>query len=272
MDKYIVTASSLNLRATPNGRIVGILQKNEIVEFTELSDSIWYNVKTKDNVFGFVSSKYLKKIQTNTKGMLRFGVDKVNMNGSALRTNSANASVLSESIPKTKNLFDIVTFLDVENDTHKRYLAKRSSTYCNIYAHDFAYCVGAYLPRVWWNGNFKKGSLVTPTYAVNLFEMNANSLTDWLKSEGKDFGWDLSVNEKALQLKVNEGGYFGVISAKDSDGIGHITVVLPTLNVTDKPLQSQAGRYNQYLFKSDWFKHNKFNSVVFAYCKIEKNE
>lgn len=265
--KYIVTANVLNLRLQPNGTVIGAVSKNEIVEFIE-SNGLWFKVKTSKNIVAWMHSNFLAEHkEVNASNQLRFGIDKVHLFGNAERKNVANASSLSEKLPKTKNIFEILSFLDVENPNHKRY-APRKDTFCNIYAHDFAYCLGVYLPRVFWGGNFIKGSLVTPKYGVNLFEQNANMITDWIKNEGKAFGWQLAVNELELQNKVNEGNYFGVISAKDVGGIGHITVVLPTLNVTDYPLQSQAGRYNQYLFKSDWYKHRKFDSVVFGYCQF----
>ena len=266
--KYIVTANTLNLRLTPNGNIVGTLLKNDSVEFIE-SDGLWFKVKTSKNIVAWVHSNFVTEHkEVNTSNQLRFGIDKVHLFGNSERKNNANAFCLSEKLPTTKNLFEIATFLDVEEKKHKRY-APRQDTFCNIYAHDFAYCLGIYLPRVFWGGNFKKGSLVEPKYGVNLYEQNANMLTDWIKNEGKSFGWQLAVNESELQNKVNEGNHFGVISAKDSNGIGHITVVLPTLNVTDYPLQSQAGRFNQYLFKSDWYKHRKFDAVVFGWCKFD---
>lgn len=271
--KYIVDVEdTLNIRATANGRIIGTLQRNDIVEHTGLIVGVWFNVKTKDNTFGWVSSEYLKEYKevkpVTNSNQLRFGIDKVHLKGNATRKEFANAFVLSEKLPTTKNLFEIATFLDVENPYHKRY-APRKDTFCNIYAHDFAFCLGIYLPRVFWGGAFKKGSLVEPKYGVNLYEQNANMLTDWIKNEGVNFGWQLAVNETELQNKVNEGAYFGVISAKDKGGIGHITVVMPTLNSTDAPLQSQAGRFNQYLFKSNWYTNKKFEIVVFGYIKIE---
>lgn len=267
--KYIVTATTLNLRLTPAGKLVGTVSKNDIVEYLE-SDGLWFRVRTSKNIVAWLHSNFVTEYkEIDTSNQLRFGIDKVHLFGNAERKNNANAFCLSEKLPKTKDLFQIATFLDVEERKHKRYAAKSNSTYCNIYAHDFAYCVGVYLPRVFWGGNFKKGSLVEPKYGINLYEQNANMLTDWIKNEGKQFGWQLAVNEIALQLEVNKGNTFGVISAKDNNGIGHITVVLPTLNITDIPLQSQAGRYNQYLFKSDWYKHSKFDSVVFGYIKIE---
>lgn len=60
-EKYkVVNCSALNLRAKPNGKIIGVLDAGDIVAYMGESDGIWYKVS--DEKTGWASSKYLKKV------------------------------------------------------------------------------------------------------------------------------------------------------------------------------------------------------------------
>lgn len=50
-------------------------------------------------------------------------------------------------------IYEIIRWLDVENS--KRYEPSDGKTYCNIYAYDFAYCLGLFIPRIWWTPKAK---------------------------------------------------------------------------------------------------------------------
>ncbi len=45
-------------------------------------------------------------------------------------------------------LTSIIEWLAVDKATHKRYQGARGCTFCNIYAHDYCFLAGVYLPRV----------------------------------------------------------------------------------------------------------------------------
>jgi hypothetical protein len=150
----------------------------------------------------------------------------------------------------------IVRYLAVE--TSARYQRNTKSTFCNIYACDYCYLAGVYLPRVWWtDGALEKlaaGEEVPVRYGETVRELNANALYGWLKQYGPEFGWSEVGSEDELQRAVNEGKV-GVICAqrKVAAASGHIAVVVPEQSdhaaeragsVVRLPLQSQAGARN----------------------------
>lgn len=68
-------------------------------------------------------------------------------------------------------------------------------TFCNVYAHDYAHLLGAYLPRVWWKGS-DEGFALSPDEALRkasggepTAEMKANRLYAWLQAVGHRYGW-----------------------------------------------------------------------------------
>jgi hypothetical protein len=150
-------------------------------------------------------------------------------------------------------------WLDVENlAAHIRW-APRTSTYCNIYAHDYCALAGAYLPRVWWTPaairRLNAGETVAPAYGKSVGELNANALHAWLVARGADFGWTKVAGVGAAQDAANAGKVVVWSGAKkDAKLSGHITMIVPeNAGHTAKrdaagavlvPLQSQAGRSN----------------------------
>jgi len=104
------------------------------------------------------------------------------------------------------DLVRIVRYLSVE--TSARYKPAGGLTYCNIYATDYCYCFGVYLPRVWWNdlalADFILGKEVKPVYNKTVVELNANALHLWLVQFGERFGWRAATVEE-LQTAANSG-------------------------------------------------------------------
>jgi hypothetical protein len=151
----------------------------------------------------------------------------------------------------------IVRYLAVE--TSPRYRRTTKSTYCNIYACDYCYLSGVYLPRVWWTAvaldRLAQGDQVPVRYGETVAELNANSLYEWLKDWGPRFGWQQVETEEQVQRAVNEGAV-GVICAQRKllAASGHIAVVVPEQapahmaerenGLVRLPLQSQAGAHN----------------------------
>jgi len=62
---------------------------------------------------------------------------------------------------------------------------------------------GVYLPRVWWMNNVLKMDkqinnylkMLTPMYGINVRELSANALYDWLREYGPMFGWEQITGE-----------------------------------------------------------------------------
>ena len=80
--------------------------------------------------------------------------------GATSRDAPADAHSLNEpgrpgrtgSSPKdlTASIAAIIDWLAVDDAAHLRYQPHDGLTFCNIYAHDFCFLTGCYLPRVWW--------------------------------------------------------------------------------------------------------------------------
>ena len=174
----------------------------------------------------------------------------------------------------------IVAYLDVENPDFLRYQPTRSSTFCNIYAHDFCRLAGVYMPRVWWTSpallQLKAGKQVVPLLGNTIAEMRANELFRWLQDFGPTFGWRQTGTLTKLQTEVNQGAVGIIVARRREDGkSGHIVMVVPeTAEDTAKrdgsgevtaPLQSQAGARNFRLGrgKPNWWKGEEFAESAF---------
>jgi hypothetical protein len=172
----------------------------------------------------------------------------------------------------------IVRYLDVERSA--RYKREATQTFCNVYACDYCYLAGVYLPRVWWNAqalaDIAKGRAVAAKYGVTVSELNANALYEWLRDFGTSFGWTQAASLDDLQSAAN-AGQISVICArrKPLNLSGHIAVVVPesappaVAETTEAgirvPLQSQAGRIN-YCFScvpGRWWESPKFGACGF---------
>ena len=163
-----------------------------------------------------------------------------------------------------------------------RYERTPNSTYCNIYAADFAVMMGAYVPRVWWNNSAIRrleggatavtsaqyntmvaaqedvSNVIRPLYpspgnAGTIREMNADSLAAWFEAYGAGFGWNSVEDMHAAQESANAGQLVIAVAANTA-GSGHISVIpseseehVARYNDDSEmtsPLQSQAGGTN----------------------------
>lgn len=179
---------------------------------------------------------------------------------------------------RAAQLGEIVEWLAV--DTSTRYQRDAHSTYCNIYAVDYCYLAGVYLPRTWWTESallrIARGEQVEAAYANTIREMRADDLHAWLIAFGPSFGWRRVFDCTALQVAANGGGVALICADREQDGRpGHITAVVPETavehaerdadgNVT-LPLQSQAGAVNfRYCTgRRPWWEDDQFQSRVF---------
>ncbi len=163
----------------------------------------------------------------------------------------------------------ILRYLDVE--TSARYQRTDTQTYCNVYACDYCYLAGVYLPRVWWTpraiADIDAGRMVTAKYADTVAELNANALYAWLRDFGPAFGWSRTDSLEQLQRTAN-AGQVSVICAQRSplNKPGHIALVVPDLpSPQDAPLQSQAGRINYQSSRAPgrWWESQQFRAYGF---------
>lgn len=155
-----------------------------------------------------------------------------------------------------------INWLDVEHSS--RYKRTESSTFCNIYAYDFAYLMGAYLPRVFWTDKAIKDENFEVQYGKTVSELSANSLYDWFKESSNLFGWS-EVNSIAhAQELANEGRCVIAVSAnKNRKHSGHIVAIVPETDVVKAtkdsngmasiPVQSQAGAVNHARYVKKWW-------------------
>jgi hypothetical protein len=162
----------------------------------------------------------------------------------------------------------VLKYLSVANAP--RYRPEKGLTFCNIFACDYCYLMGLYLPRVWWNNNAldeivksikaEETPTVESRYGSTVNELNANSLNAWLPLYGPNFGWEslpfTPDGMREAQSLVNRGATSVISASTMTDRPGHISVIIPedvgqkwkANEVTDGdlvgdfiPVQAQAG-------------------------------
>ncbi len=275
-----VKAHALNLRSQPriaDGNRIALLSQGHLVTYVDSAPNPeWCKVATSvagTSVTGFVAQEFLEL--ASTAGGAVPSVHLPNTGVSVTRTNKAWAYALTEpaaprrtpgGAPSQQQLLDIVNWLDVEKSTHHRF-APTADTYCNIYAYDYCYLAGVYLPRVWWTGraihDWLSGRPVQARYGVTVGELNANDLFDWLAAWGDDFGWTRLLDKSAVQDAANDGKVVVMSGVRTNRNLaGHITAVVPehgnkkairdAQGAVKVPLQSQAGRNNKKFHTDDW--------------------
>lgn len=230
-------------------------------------------------VHGFVSASYLKKLAVSSPPPVSAFMAAVGMTipaailhagagATTKRTAKANAFSLNESGQPSRAAGDvqrnidalnaIIDWLDSENSAHTRYVSQGGKTYCNIYAHDYCYLAGVYLPRVWWDQGalllIAKGNAVRASYGSTVYEMNANALHDWFNTFGSNYGWRRTLSLTDLQNAANAGSVCIITSRRrDRTRSGHIVAVVPEnpnaaalrkQGQVVTPVQSQAGTRN----------------------------
>jgi len=295
---YKVTATLLNVRRTPGIQplnIIGKLGQGEIAERVDDEGPDWFHIRTA-SVEGFAAAKFLELTVAPgapTPELVRslapaappapaprpaFQPAPANFprNARAKLTSTEMRHCPLADLPirphrdgqspdnRCAELHQIVADLNVANSA--RY-APTTQTFCNIYAYDFCFLAGVYLPRVWWTSKallaMAGGETQPVIYDKTVRELTANDLHRWMGDWGSSFGWRACTSVEDLQSSVNNGG-LGAITAQrvDLSRSGHITVVIPE-NAQHSalrqaasivaPLQSQAGRTNKPFFASRWW-------------------
>ena len=264
-----VTSNTLNLRSEPkipvsntlSNRVAALPNGHLVSLISGSPGDKWFEVETSlngANLRGFAASEFLELV--STKAMTRSipvatpfaeppqsgitavvmpqrsdviikrtgmaGPFSLNEPGQPLRSNSGDPSVLREEV------MEIIDWLNVEKQTHKRYQPGEGKTFCNIYSHDFCHLAGVYLPRVWWTQRaiekLARNEAVPPLLGSTIEEIRANSIFGWLRDFGERFGWRQTGELTKLQNAANLGG-IGLIIAKriDEGRSGHVTIVVP---------------------------------------------
>lgn len=297
--RFRVNTDGLNLLSKPlmvSSTKIGILERGHLVtKIREDTDPTWWKIDTAlrgiqiqgylnhnnliaekdyqapDHLTGIVAvnlTEDLAKVARNVDNWRAYPLGEPNRPG-------RKGTTAGE---KVQELTEVITWLNVEQSA--RYQPKRV-TFCNIYAYDYCYLAGVYLPRVWWNRNsialLSAGEAVPVVYDKTVYECNVNSLFNWLGEFGEHFGWEAMdpKNLTALQKAANEGDVV-VICAQNAHGnrSGHIAMVVPEAGKDtavwrkdgqiSKLLSSQAGRHNyNYWNPGPWWKGDQFRNFGF---------
>jgi len=197
---------------------------------------------------------------------------------------SSDLRKIKDPKKRTKVIHKMIEWLNVEEN--QRYRADSNNTYCNIYVYDLAYCLGSYIPRVWWTDEsiekIIKGEKEDIIYGRTVFELNANALAGWFENYGAFFSWQRFFYLTEMQNVINKGS-LGVVVAKgrDANRRGHITAVIPETSIAAgkrdrdtvlSPLQSQAGAKNNKYFNTAWWnEQEKFSNFSFWVWDIQSN-
>lgn len=222
---------------------------------------------------GIVAVYMPRKEGTITKRTAPAGAHSLNERGQPIRKGAS-------ATERCEELAEIIDWLAVDKASHKRYQPTRTSTFCNVYAHDYCFLAGVYLPRVWWLPGaierLARGETVEPLYENSIDEQRANDLFRWLRDFGPRFGWRQTGTLTKLQEAANLGGVAVIVARRKVDGrSGHIVAVVPE-TADDRarrdpngeviaPLQSQAGSRNfRYgTGARDWWKGEEFADSAF---------
>ncbi len=294
-----VTATQLNLRHAPSTASappITSLPEGQLVRVLGDAAPPWARVRVSLNsgeVIGYVSGKFLAPVATpppvappapavpavhyrendaaSRRGSTAKRAQPLGEPGRPVRDAASPAA-------RAAQLAAIVNWLAA--DSSARYQPDARATYCNIYAADYCYLSGVYLPRTWWNElalmRIARGEPVVPAYGSTLREMRADDLHSWLIEFGESFGWRRVFDLTALQNAANNGGIGLICADREASGKpGHISAVVPESpahtakrdadgNVT-LPLQSQAGAVN-FRFSTGskaWWDSTIFKSRVF---------
>jgi hypothetical protein len=178
------------------------------------------------------------------------------------------------------SLGEVIDYLATDKPAHKRYQPRDGLTFCNIYAHDYCFLAGVYLPRVWWTPGaierLARGETVEPLIENTIMEMRANDLFRWLRDFGPRFGWRQTGTPTKLQQEASQGAIGLIVARRKQDGkSGHIVAVVPETETehavrnsageVTRPLQSQAGAVNfrRGTGSLNWWKGDQFAESAF---------
>jgi hypothetical protein len=298
-----VQALVLNVRSVPsaiNNTPLLTLAQGTLVNLTGAEQDGWAPISVSLNggqTSGFVAARFLEAVNdpsSTAPAALAPAVQiapahlaQDNRNAARANTNSRAYPLFEPPMPRRGEglsasqrraaLKEIADWLDVERSARYQPTAL---TFCNIYATDYCYLAGVYLPRVWWTEKallaIAQGQTPAAQYDQTVRELKADDLHQWLLEHGTDYGWRRVFDAGALQAAADDGGIGVICADREQDGrSGHICVVVPQGDghaahvgaggQIDLPLQSQAGSSN-YRYRSSgaqWWLGDQFRSYVF---------
>jgi hypothetical protein len=293
-----VIATSLNLRSeprvTPTNRIAALPNGHIVEKVAEAAG--WWKVTTMlggARLEGYVAREHLAEARQAPEAPASTGVAPVHLKenqrtvtrdttaGRAFplgETGRPKRSSTAAAGKRVEQLRAIIDWLDVERKA--RYSPTTTSTYCNIYAYDYCYLSGVYLPRVWWTAkaisDLSAGRSVPVQYDSTVRELNANSLYNWLQDFGAEFGWRRTASLDEAQDAANQGKVAVICAQRvDLNRSGHIAAVAPETppqhsaarksGRVNLPLQSQAGVRNSCYScgTAKWWAAPKFRAFGF---------
>jgi hypothetical protein len=164
----------------------------------------------------------------------------------------------------------IIRYLNVEHSL--RYRKEEQKTFCNIYAVDVAYLLGAYIPRVWWTEaaikQLQQGESVKAEYGNTITELSANALFKWFGHYGALFQWKKAASYHHLSDKVVRTGTMGIVVAKANTPRqnGHICIVYYQKMRLRKVWLSEAGKVNAQQRFARWWR--QFKQYGFYYLDV----
>ena len=167
--------TTLNLRSkavvSPSTRLATLTDGMRVMKVADADKPGWWRVRVvvRNRLMeGYVSSKYLVPLSpkaaaadpTPTASPIDFEIPpahlKENNRASTRAKTETWAYPLGEpdmprrtgktAATKSKQLLAIVNYLDPEAPSHKRYQRTPGATFCNVYAYDYCYLAGVYLP------------------------------------------------------------------------------------------------------------------------------
>ncbi len=300
-----VKVTELNLRSQPKvaatTRMGSLFQGTKVARLADAEVADWWRIRTSLSgrlVEGFVASRFLeaipREIVSEAVVPRALAAPEVEVPSVHLRESRRDVTRYEDGYrafplgetgkprrsgtrPETKarQLGEIVDYLDCENPDHLRCRPKRGTTFCNIYAYDYCYLAGVFLPRVWWTSDallrIQNGEQVPVAYDRTVRELSANALYNWLLDHGIRFGWRRVFDLDELQAAANNGEVCVIVGQeRDANRHGHISMVVPeqadfeadrdATGRVRRPLESQAGRSNhrRVAKSSTWWTRDRF--------------
>ena len=291
-----VSAPQLNLRAAPSKAShppIMQLPEGQPVRVLGPAGGVWLRVRATvggGEVIGYVNGTFLRThppITTSTTPVAEGAVPAVHYREGDAQSRRASVARRAQPLGEPGNpkrtanasaaqraaeLGVIVQWLDAEKSA--RYQPE-AVTFCNVYAADFCFLAGVYLPRTWWTSSalmkIASGQVPPVIYEATVRELRADDLYAWLAEFGPAFGWRRVFDVTKLQDAANDGGVGVIVADRLELGRpGHITLVVPETAVhkADRdadgnvkfPLQSQAGarNFNYSTIGKEWWNDQKF--------------
>lgn len=290
-------AHSLNLRTGPKpAPVVAVVNEGHTLRKLAVhpDEPVWWQFSVEisgANVEGWANSGFLlpgpapatpqPSVSTLPESHMRqAGHKRSQESGRAFPLDESNMPFrrASDADDKATEIIAITKYLDPGKTAHKRYQPGRS-TFCNIYAYDFAYLSGVFLPRTWWTDGslsaIRAGRIPEVVYGETVRELNANSLFDWFVEFGAAFGWSRAFDIDALQAAANTGDVCIIVAQRTNlNESGHIVAVIPEhsrLEATRRDgkvvqaVESQAGRENfrAKVQNTQWWRGSRFRDFAF---------